>query len=251
MTNKINQNIYDDPDFFSGYKQLRQNKEGFNDLIEQPAIHTLLPSLKNKKILDIGCGFGHFARYARANDAANVIAIDPSKNMINEAIKLTHDDQIIYKNVGIENAEENANYFDLIVSSLAFHYVENFQSLIEKISHWLKADGYLIFSVEHPICTAYPEATIKTDEHGRDFHPIYNYRDEGVFYQHWFVEGVQKYHRHFSTYVNTLLENNFHIEKILEPMPDDKYILQHPQFAIHKIRPPLLIIKARIAKDLG
>ena len=59
-----------------------------------------------------------------------------------------------------------------------------------------------------------------------------------------FVEGVIKYHRTISTYINTLLANGFCITKILEPMLSDKQIKANPQFAVHKIRPPLFIVSA-------
>lgn len=238
------QNIYDDPIFFEGYKSLRLNNQGFNNLLEQPAIISLLPDLNDKNILDIGCGYGDFARYAEKNGALSVLGIDPSHRMLEEAQKLTKNQNIIFQQAAIENFKTMPNFFDVIVSSLVFHYVCDFKTIIKQLSDWLKPNGYLIFSVEHPICTAYPEAVLKTDEQGRKFHPIYNYRDETAITQTWFVDGVQKYHRSVSSYINTLIEHGFKIEKVLEPMPTDELINEREQFAAHQIRPPLLIIKA-------
>ena len=75
--------------------------------------------------------------------------------------------------------------------------------------------------------------------------PVCNYRDEGIFEQTWFIDGVQKYHRTLSIYVNVLLECGFSISKILEPMPTEQMIEKYPAVAVHKIRPPLLVIKAQ------
>ena len=72
------QNIYDNDTFFAGYKALRDKDLGFNNLIEQKAILALVPDLKNKCVLDIGCGFGNFSRYAVKNGAIAVTAIDLS-----------------------------------------------------------------------------------------------------------------------------------------------------------------------------
>jgi len=237
------QNIYDNKTFFESYKKLRQNNQGFNSF-EQSAIHELLPNFKNKNILDIGCGFGEFCRYARSNGAIKVLGIDPSINMIQEAINLTSDNAINYQQVSIEHFQNPVNEFDLIVSSLAFHYVEDFNSIIKKISNWLIQNGILIFSVEHPICTSYPDAKLKIDETGQKFHPIYNYRDEKAVYQNWFIEGVKKFHRQTSTYINTLIDAGFTIIRVVEPMPTDELINDRIDFSVHKIRPPLLIIKA-------
>ena len=164
--------------------------------------------------------------------------------MLEEAKKLTSNQNIYFQQTAIENFNTPSNSFDLIISSLAFHYVQDFNAIIERLVIWLKAGGVFLFSVEHPICTAYPEAQIKIDEHGRSFHPIYNYRDEGLFNQTWFVEGVQKYHRTVSTYINTLITYGLKIDAVLEPMPTEEMIKQRNQFLIHKIRPPLLIIKS-------
>lgn len=245
MKNKI-QNIYDNPSFYEGYRALRQNKEGFNEQLEQPAIISLLPPLNNLMILDVGCGFGDFARYAIEHGAFKVIGIDPSEKMIAEAKKLTNNSNIHFQQCAIEKYETVLNTFDLVISSLAFHYVDNLNEIIIKIFSWIKPGGYLIFSVEHPIRTAsleYPE--IMTDTDGVPFHPVYNYRDEILLHQYWFVENVQKYHRTVSTYINTVIECGFKIEKILEPMPSDKIIRSNINFAAHKIRPPILVLKAR------
>jgi SAM-dependent methyltransferase len=81
-TDEINeiQNIYDNPTFFESYKKLRKNDLGFNNLIEQPILRSLLPALKGKVVMDIGCGFGDFCRYAAAQGASKIKGIDPSVN---------------------------------------------------------------------------------------------------------------------------------------------------------------------------
>lgn len=42
------QNIYDDPSFFDGYQKLRQNPSAANDLVEKPALFSLLPDVAAK-----------------------------------------------------------------------------------------------------------------------------------------------------------------------------------------------------------
>lgn len=61
------------------------------------------------------------------------------------------------------------------------------------------------------------------------------------FKQKWFDDAIN-YHRTVSTYINTLIDAGFNIKKILEPMPDDNLIESRPECAVHKIRPPLLVI---------
>ena len=60
----MKQNIYDDPKFFAGYSQMRRHESGLNMAVDQPAMRSLLPPLTNKRVLDLGCGFGKMCRYA-------------------------------------------------------------------------------------------------------------------------------------------------------------------------------------------
>ena len=48
------QNIYDNEIFFEGYKKIRDNKINANNLFEIPALFSMLPDLKNKRVLDLG-----------------------------------------------------------------------------------------------------------------------------------------------------------------------------------------------------
>jgi trans-aconitate methyltransferase len=43
---------------------------------------------------------------------------------------------------------------DLVVSSLALHYVAGHGTLIRRIAMWLRPGGHLVYSIEHPICAA-------------------------------------------------------------------------------------------------
>jgi len=71
------QNIYDNPAFFAGYEELRTSGSGLNEILEQPALWSMLPdSLAGLHIVDLGCGFGNFARRTRQAGAAFVLGID-------------------------------------------------------------------------------------------------------------------------------------------------------------------------------
>jgi ubiquinone/menaquinone biosynthesis C-methylase UbiE len=92
------QNVYDDPEFYVGYERLRRTGTGLNAILEQPALWTLLPaSLEGMRVLDLGCGFGDFARKARSLGARAVVGIDVSKRMLARATELTQDTGISYR----------------------------------------------------------------------------------------------------------------------------------------------------------
>lgn len=246
----MKQNIYDNPTFFEGYKNLRDSGITYNDFIEQPALKKVLPALKDKCILDLGCGAGQFARYCVENGASKVWGVDISEKMIGLARKNNSHSKIKYAHCSIEDLELPHNYFDLVVSSLAIHYIADYNSLIQKINQSLAINGVFIYSIEHPIVTARKQAGewIK-DEHGNNLYfTLDNYQEEGKRELHWYVDGVIKYHRTFSTLVNDLITNGFVLEKIVEPVAILEGLEAMPELINEQRKPTFLIIKSRKIK---
>ena len=74
------QNIYDNQEFFDGYKKLRDNQYSANNLEEKPALFSLAPDLQGKAVLDLGCGYGENCAEFKALGAATVLGwIFPKK----------------------------------------------------------------------------------------------------------------------------------------------------------------------------
>ena len=97
------QNIYDNEIFFEGYKKIRDNKINANNLFEIPALFSMLPDLKNKRVLDLGCGFGEHCKRFFDCGAKKVVGIDISEKMlevasINVNIKMYKSSKIIMYN---------------------------------------------------------------------------------------------------------------------------------------------------------
>lgn len=239
------QNIYDDPAFFAGYRALRQNDTGLNGALEGPALRSLLPDLVGLTVLDLGCGFGDFARFARGRGAAAVTGLDISERMLEEAGRLTDDAGITYVRASIEDYQPAPGAFDLAVSSLALHYVADYSAAAARIFDALAPGGRFVFSVEHPICTAaMPDWT--RDASGAPLSwPVDRYREEGRRDTRWFVGGVVKYHRTIETYVTGLIAAGFQIGALAEPPPTAAALAARPELALHLRRPPFLLLSAR------
>src|SRR5947209_5154105 len=118
------QNIYDDPEFFEGYSQFRRSREGLAGAPEWPTLRSLLPPIEGLRVLDLGCGFGAFARWARENGAASVLGVDLSEKMLARAQARTQDPAVTYCRANIETLALPDASFDLVYSSLALHYIE-------------------------------------------------------------------------------------------------------------------------------
>jgi ubiquinone/menaquinone biosynthesis C-methylase UbiE len=238
------QNIYDHPEFFTGYRALREADSGLNGALEQPAFHRLVPPLADRRVLDLGCGFGDFARYARSAGACSVVGIDVSRNMLAEARRRTDDEAISYVEAALEDYRPPAQSFDLVVSSLALHYVEDYASLVARIFDTLVPGGDFVFSVEHPVCTAHPSGWVMGESGQASHWPLDHYRDEGRRDTRWFVDGVVKYHRTVETYVNTLLEQGFILRRMSEPEPTAEALAARPTLDRERRRPPFLLLSA-------
>ncbi len=245
------QNIYDNNTFFEGYKKLRENKASANELFEIPALRSLLPNLEGKKVLDLGCGFGeHCVQYIQAG-ATKVVGIDISEKMLEVAKMENNDPRITYINTPMENISEIKETFDVVVSSLAIHYVEDFDILVQDVYEMLNDEGLFIFSQENPINTCYSSGDrwTKDEEGNKLFANLSNYSLEGERESKWFVDGVKKYHRTFSTIVNTLVKAGFQIEKMIEPVPTPELLKMYPDQKDLLHKPDFLLIKARKKND--
>lgn len=104
----MKQNKYDDMQFFSAYEKMPRSVQGLDAAGEWHVLKTLLPDLKNKHVLDLGCGFGWHCRYARAQQAKSVIGVDISEKMLEKAQEKTDDPFISYLQIPIEDIQFSA-----------------------------------------------------------------------------------------------------------------------------------------------
>ncbi len=241
------QNIYDNQTFFEGYKKIRENEVNANNLFEIPALFSMLPDLKDKTILDLGCGFGKHCKRFVESGAKKVIGIDISEKMLEIAKQENADSKITYINMPMENISKLNDKFDIVVSSLAFHYVQDFSGVVKNIYDMLNENGVFLFSQENPLCTCFSGGNRWTkDENGNKLYiNLSNYGIEGERESSWFVDNVKKYHRTFSTIINTLIETGFKIEKMIEPLPTEDLLKKFPEYKDLFHKPDFLLVKVR------
>lgn len=240
----MKENKYDDKIFYEKYSQMNRSKEGLSGAGEWETLKGMLPDFKGKRMLDLGCGYGWHSIYAMENGASSVVGIDISQNMLKVAKEKTHFSEVEYICGAIEDMDFKEESFDIVLSSLAFHYIKDYKELIEKIKKVLKPNGILIFTVEHPVFTAYGTQDWYYDNNKEILHfPVDNYYYEGKRIANFLGEDVVKYHRTITTYLNTLLINNFNINQIIEPQPSEE-MLDIPGMKDEMRRPMMLIISA-------
>ena len=246
----MKENKYDDEIFFQKYSQMLRSQKGLQGAGEWSELQKILPSFQGKSVLDLGCGSGWHCKYAADHNAARVLGTDLSEKMIEKARQINAAPQIEYRRAAMEDLQFENDTFDVVLSSLAFHYVKDFGPLVEKIAGWLKTGGSFVFSVEHPVFTAYGTQDWYYDKDGNILHfPVDNYYYEGRREAVFLGEKVIKYHRTLTDYLETLLRSGFALEHVIEPQP--------PQEMMHLAgmkdemrRPMMLLVGARNEKTI-
>ncbi|WP_437965218.1 class I SAM-dependent methyltransferase [Sorangium sp. So ce260] len=241
----MTQNIYDDPGFFQAYSQLRRSVEGLDGAPEWPALQALVPDLTGLRVVDLGCGFGWFCRWARENGAADVLGLDVSERMLRRARSETADEAIVYAQTDLERLDLPEAAFDFAYSSLALHYIANLGGLLAAVRRALSPGGRLVFSVEHPIYTAPSHPGWRVEADGRRTWPIDGYLAEGPRTTSWLAEGVVKQHRTLGTTLNALLRAGFAVSHVEEWGPTEAQIAALPELAEERERPMFLLVAAQ------
>ncbi|KAI1130820.1 methyltransferase domain protein [Nemania abortiva] len=239
------QNIYDQREFFENYIKLDRQTKGLEGAPDWPRLRAMLPDLKGARVLDLGCGFGWFARFARSKGAAHVRGIDISAKMLDKARSMTSDDAITYEEADLEDVTLPEAEYDVVFSSLAFHYLASLPRLMAEIGRSLKRGGRLVFSAEHPLFTAPTTPSLVVDpDTGRKVWQIDAYQREGVRMRTWFVEGVRKQHRTVGSYINMVLNSGLRLTDFVEWCPSEEELASNPGLDVELIRPTFLLMGA-------
>jgi SAM-dependent methyltransferase len=212
----------------------------WNAYYERPATLSLLPEIKNKKILDIGCAGGWYTKYLLDN-GAEAMAIDVNKNMVEITKRRTQNKCPVIQadiNNGLDFIKDKS--VDIVLASLVLHYIKNIEKTFFEINRILKNDGEIIFSIHHPLM----EFVYFKRE---DYMEIELLEDEWIMGEEKIR--VQFYRRPLSKMLQPLIDNSFYIEKILEAESTKEFKEKLPE-AYERLlkRPNFMFVKARKMK---
>ncbi|MET3901153.1 SAM-dependent methyltransferase [Devosia sp. UYZn731] len=239
------QNIYDDQAFFEGYSQFPRSRMGLAGAPEWPSLKGMLPGLNGARVLDLGCGFGAFCRWAVEQGAAEVVGVDLSSKMLASAAERGPGLPIAYEQADLETYQPQGK-FELIYSSLAVHYLADFDALCARIKAALVPGGAFVFSMEHPIFAARGNPEWLSDGEGYRVFALSDYAREGERVTNWVVDGIVKYHRKISTIVTALVQAGFVIDAMDEWSPTQADLEANPGLADEIVRPMLLLMAVHV-----
>ena len=240
----MSQNIYDDPEFQAGYRRLPRSEQGLPGAPEWPEVEALLPDLAGRDVVDLGCGYGAFARWAAEVGASRVDAFDLSERMLARARELTGDGLgIRYARADLAEIELDRASYDVAYSALVLHYLRDLARFVAVVHAALRPGGRFVFTTEHPVYMA-PTEPHWLDDDGRRVWALDRYGEEGERVTDWLAPGVRKYHRTLGTTLNTLVDAGFVLDRVVEWRPTDAQVAQDPDLAVERDRPMFLLVAA-------
>lgn len=242
----MKENKYDDKAFFESYSNMDRSVKGLSGAGEWHILQQMLPDMLRKQVLDLGCGFGWHCIYAVEQGAQSATGIDISQRMIEGAKARNRHARIDYVQTAIEEFDFQPEAYDLVISSLTFHYLESFDPICRQVYATLRPGGEFVFSVEHPVFTAEGSQQWYRDAQGTLLHwPVDRYFTEGRREAVFLGEPVVKYHKTLTTYLGGLLRAGFEITDIREPQPSDELLDAVPGMHDELRRPMMLLVAAR------
>lgn len=205
-----------------------------NAFLERPAMLDLLPAVEGNTVLDAGCGAGHLTNELTARDAS-VVGLDVSRRMVGSALARTPEADFVQADLGgpLPFADD---VFDGVVSSLAFHYVREWDALFAELRRVLSPGGWLLVSVQHPHAD-FEEYAGAENYHERE-------RVEATWESFGPPVTVPAYRRALAAMFDPALANGFRLDRLVEPTPTDAYRAAAPErYAYEARRPNFLCLR--------
>lgn len=237
--------VYDDPDFFQAYAQMTRSRMGLAGAGEWNQFRKLVPNLKGKFVLDLGCGYGWHCAYAAEQGAARVLGIDSSSRMISEAIKRNPAPEVEYSVCDLHSYDYPPEAYDCVISNLVLHYIDDLEEIYRGVYRTLIRGGYFIMNIEHPVFTAgICQEWIRDGEGRARYWPVDDYFLPGARKTVFVGKPVVKQHHTLTQILMGLLHTGFCLEAVEEPIPPAE-LMSLPGMEEELRRPMMLLIRAR------
>jgi SAM-dependent methyltransferase len=188
-------------------------------------------------VLDAGCAAGEHSAWLVEN-GARVVALDASETMVRLAReRLGERARVLHAGLAQPLSLEDAS-FDVVLSSLTLHYVEDWLPPLREFARALRPGGRLVLSTHHPFMTA---------------GDVEVYHAVSLIEETWdgFADvpvPVRFYHRPLQRIVADVLAAGFVLRGMHEPQPTGEADARDPKLAARfRSEPGFLIVDAESA----
>ncbi|WP_088008997.1 class I SAM-dependent DNA methyltransferase [Indiicoccus explosivorum] len=235
--------VYDEQAFFENFLE-RRNRDGSpNNAMEEPVLRELIGQVRNKRVLDLGCGDARFGKSLLDEGCAHFDGIDGSANMVEAAVRTLYGTRSSVQHLGLEEWRASDEPYDVILSRMVFHYLPDIRGLFQEVYTSLAAAGQFVFSVQHPVLTSSPESAKEAG--GRTSWLVDDYFRTGSREEPWIGERVTKYHRTVEDYFTAAAEAGFTVEALKECAPRPEHFATKEEFRRRQRIPLFLVLSCR------
>ncbi|MBE6013295.1 MAG: class I SAM-dependent methyltransferase [Lachnospiraceae bacterium] len=234
-------NIYDDKNFFEQYANMSRSQGGLSKAGEWHQFKAHFPDLKDKNVLDLGCGYGWHCKYAVACGAKEVMGIDLSEKMIQKAMEINLSPEITYQVGGLDDYSYPADTYDCVISNLVLHYVADIDAIFKKVYRTLKPEGSFLLNIEHPVFTSGINQDWIYDSEGKPkYWPVDNYFYPGERSVCFLGQNIIKQHHTLTQILMGLINAGFNIKAVEEAMPEED--MQNLSGMADEMRRPMMLL---------
>lgn len=233
--------FYDDPGVFERYQEPQQAVSDPTEVMEEPALLAELGSAEGLRVVDLGCGDAAIGRVLLDAGCRRYVGVDGSENMAQAARSTLDGTPGEVMQGDIEDFQAPPDTFDLVISRLALHYVDDLGRVLSTCRACLSPGGRVVFTVVHPVITSH-DARASTNELRTNW-VVDDYFVGGPRQQDWLGGTVVWHHRTIEDYVTELGRAGFALTALRECPPQRERFDDAGEFA-RRSRIPLFLLLA-------
>jgi 2-polyprenyl-3-methyl-5-hydroxy-6-metoxy-1,4-benzoquinol methylase len=200
-----------------------------------PFTLALLGDVRDRRILDLGCGEGGYGR-ALAARGARVVAVDGSARLVEVARRRAEEagqriECLIANAAALEGDALEEDSFDIVLASMMLMDVEDYEGVVREVWRVLARGGFLLMSITHP-CFSAPVSRWVSEGQPDEHFAVDRYLQPlawDAFMAAHFRRPVIRRHRPLQDYVNPLLECGFALCALHEPAATAEQIAKSPR----------------------
>ena len=180
----------------------------YNAHYDRPAVLELVGEIAGQRVLDAGCGPGHYAEELVAR-GARVVALDGAAAMVELArTRLGKRAHVVQADLG-EPLPFAASEFDLVVCALVIHHLDDREACLREFFRVLRPHGRVVVSTQHP-----------TTDWLRKGGSYFDVREEeDIWHRDDRAYPVRFWREPLTSFCAAIANAGFLIERLVEPLP--------------------------------
>ncbi|HEY0066243.1 MAG TPA: class I SAM-dependent methyltransferase [Flavisolibacter sp.] len=216
----------------------RPEADLYRNHILHPMLLQLLGDVKDKKVLDAGCGEGYLSRML-ADMGAKVTSVDIAEKMLElaQAREAEKPRNISFAKASLTDLSGIDEKFNIVVSNLVLNIIPVYKEVFVQLANVLDMDGTLVVSLPHPCFDGVGAGLVEIPDQGTRW-SVNRYIDEVGGYA---AHGAPTFHRPLSAYMNAAFEAGFVLTGFLEPVTPRQYSEMFPDHIRQYDRIPSMV----------